>query len=110
MEKQNEVKKLKRRLTKKGEETRTRIVTAEAKLMFEQGVAGTRVEDVQKEAQVSSSQLYHYFKEKRELVHAVIIYQTEQVMSMQESLVIHLDSMEALRTWRDAIVQLQNDR
>lgn len=110
MEKQNQVKKPKRRLTKKGEETRTRIVTAAAKLMFEHGVAGTSVEEVQKEAQVSSSQLYHYFKEKRELVQAVIIYQTEQVLSTQKSWVIQLDSMEALRTWRDAIVQLQNSR
>jgi AcrR family transcriptional regulator len=46
--------------------------------MFENGVSGTSVGDVQKEAQVSSSQLYHYFKEKRELDKAVIIYQTEK--------------------------------
>lgn len=109
MEKLNETKKSKHRLTKKGEETRSRIVSATAKLMFEKGVAGTSVEDVQKEAQVSSSQLYHYFKEKRELVKAVIIYQTEKVLSTQESLVIQLDSMEALKTWRDAIVQLKNE-
>lgn len=110
MEKQNKVIKPKRQFTKKGEETRSRIVKAAAKLMFEHGVTCTTVEDVQKEAQVSASQLYHYFKEKRELVQAVIIYQTEEVLNTQESLVIQLDSMEALRTWRDAIVQLQNKR
>ncbi|OIK10980.1 TetR/AcrR family transcriptional regulator [Bacillus sp. MUM 13] len=110
MEKQIDVNKPKRRLTKKGEETRSRIVKAAAELMFEQGVACTTVEEVQKKAQVSASQLYHYFKEKRSLVQAVIIYQTEQVLSTQKSWVIQLDSMEALRTWRDAIVQLQNSR
>ncbi|WP_394141602.1 TetR/AcrR family transcriptional regulator [Cytobacillus oceanisediminis] len=110
MEKLNEARKSKHRLTKKGEETRSRIVSAAAKLMFEKGVASTSVEDVQIEAQVSSSQIYHYFNEKRELVKAVIIYQTEKVLSTQESLVIQLDSMEALKTWRDAIVQLQNER
>ncbi|WP_274653888.1 TetR/AcrR family transcriptional regulator [Paenibacillus humicola] len=98
------------RLTKKGKETRARIVAAAAKLMFERGVAGTSVDDVQREAKVSASQLYHYFKEKRELVLAVIVYQTDQVLSAQEPLLSHLDSMEALQTWRDAIVQLQIER
>lgn len=98
------------RLTKKGRETRARIVATAAKLMFEHGVAGTTVEDVQHEAKVSASQLYHYFKEKRELVLAVIVYQTELVLSTQEPLLSHLDSFDALRTWRDAIIQLQVER
>ncbi|MGP0585682.1 TetR/AcrR family transcriptional regulator [Paenibacillus timonensis] len=98
------------KLTKKGKETRSRIVAAAAGLMFERGVAGTSVEDVQKEAKVSSSQLYHYFKEKRDLVQAVILFQTEQVLGAQEPLLSHLDSMEALQTWRDAVIQLQVDR
>jgi TetR/AcrR family transcriptional regulator, transcriptional repressor for nem operon len=105
-----DVKKHEKRLTKKGRETRARIVMAAAKLMFERGVAGTSVEDVQQEAKISASQLYHYFKEKRELVLAVILYQTERVLSAQEPLLSHLDSMEALRTWRDAIVQIQLER
>jgi AcrR family transcriptional regulator len=110
MEKTMDIQKPKHRLTKKGRETRTRIVAAAAKLMFERGVAGTSVEDVQQEAVISTSQLYHYFKDKRELVLAVIVYQTELVMSEQEPLLSNLDSMEALRTWRDAIVQLQIER
>ncbi|ANS77345.1 TetR family transcriptional regulator [Paenibacillus yonginensis] len=98
------------KLTKKGKETRARIVAAAAKLMFERGVAGTSVEDVQQEAGVSSSQLYHYFKEKRELVLAVILYQNEQVLGSQEPLLSHLDSIEALQAWRDAIVQYQTEQ
>lgn len=97
----------KQRLTKKGQETCKRIIVAAAQLMFERGVAGTSVEDVQREAKVSASQLYHYFKEKRELVLAVVVYQTEQVLAAQEPLLSHLDSMEALKAWRDAIVQVQ---
>ncbi|OKP93092.1 TetR family transcriptional regulator [Paenibacillus sp. P3E] len=110
MENLTEIKKQEHRLTKKGKETRSRIVAAAAKLMFERGVAGTSVEDVQREAKVSASQLYHYFKEKRELVLAVIVYQTECVLNAQEPLLSHLDSMEALQTWRDAIVQVQIER
>jgi TetR/AcrR family transcriptional repressor of nem operon len=40
----------------------------------------------------------------------VIMYQNEYVLGAQEPLLSHLDSMEALRTWRDVIVQLQIER
>ncbi|MBD2868742.1 TetR/AcrR family transcriptional regulator [Paenibacillus arenilitoris] len=110
METKNDGPKQEQRLTKKGKETRARIVAAAAKLMFERGVAGTTVEDVQREAKVSASQLYHYFQEKRELVHAVILFQTAQVLSAQEPLLSHLDSIDALWSWRDAIVSLQVER
>lgn len=106
----NNIKKQEQCLTKKGKETRARIVAAAAKIMFDRGVARTSIEEVQREAMISASQLYHYFKEKRDLVLAVIEYQTEQVLSNQEPLLSNLDSMEALKTWRDAIVQLQIKR
>jgi TetR/AcrR family transcriptional regulator, transcriptional repressor for nem operon len=110
MKENMDITKQEQKLTKKGKETRGRIIAAAAKLMFENGVAGTTVEDVQREAKVSASQLYHYFKEKRDLVLAVIVYQTEQVLSAQESLLSHMDSIDALRAWRDAIVQLKIER
>ncbi len=49
------------RLTRKGAETRARIVDAAAELIYQQGVARTTVEEVRDGAHVSSSQLYHYF-------------------------------------------------
>ena len=95
------------RLTRKGRATRARIVAAAAELMFERGVAGTSTEDVRVSAGVSSSQLYHYFDSKQALVRAVIAYQTEAVLSAQQPLLGRLDSLEALRAWRDLIVDLQ---
>ena len=56
------------RLTPKGERTRARIVGAAAGLIYERGVAGTTLEDVRAAAEVSGSQLYHYFADKDELV------------------------------------------
>ncbi|CAI6087273.1 hypothetical protein COHCIP112018_05424 [Cohnella sp. JJ-181] len=78
--------------------------------MFERGVAGTSVEDVQRAAKVSASQLYHYFKEKRELVLAVVDHQVASVLEAQQPLLSRLDSFEALQTWCDAIVALQDER
>ncbi len=63
------------RLTPKGARTRARIVEKAAALIHERGVAGTTLEDVQVAAEVSGSQMYHYFPDKNELVQAVIDYQ-----------------------------------
>ena len=91
-------------LTAKGRATRCRIVSAAAALMFDKGVAGTSLDDVKASAEVSSSQLYHYFADKRALVMAVISHQTETVLEGQQPRLAALDSLEALRAWRDVLV------
>src|SRR5215813_5376921 len=95
------------RLTRKGEQTRERIVGAAAELIFERGVAGTGVEDVKAAAGVSSSQLYHYFADKQALVRAVIAHQSDAVLAAQEPLLGKLDSLDALRAWRDQAVAIE---
>src|ERR1700739_4689207 len=72
-----------RPLTRKGQETRQRIVDAAAGLMFRQGVAHTTIEDVRAAAGVSSSQLYHYFDDKPALVRAVIDHQADTMVGGQ---------------------------
>jgi AcrR family transcriptional regulator len=98
------------RLTRKGRATRSRIVAAASELMFLRGVAGTSTDDVRQAAGVSTSQIYHYFRDKTALVRAVIAYQTEQILDAQQPLLGRLDSMEALRAWRDLLVELQRER
>jgi AcrR family transcriptional regulator len=97
-------------LTSKGRATRERIVTAAADLMFEQGVAGTSLQDVQQAARVSGSQLYHYFGDKASLVHAVIAWQGETVLGRQQPWLCRLDSVAGLRAWRDYVVSTMRRR
>jgi AcrR family transcriptional regulator len=85
-------------------------VTAASALFFDRGVAGTSTEDVRVAAGVSSSQLYHYFENKQQLVRAVIAHQTEAVLAAQQPLLGRLDSLAALQAWRDLIVDLQQQR
>ena len=98
------------RLTRKGLATRARIVEAAAGLMFRRGVAGTSTEDVRAAAQVSNSQLYHYFADKNALVRAVIEYQADEIIDGQRPLLDELDSLAAFRQWRDMLVDLQRQR
>ena len=95
------------KLTAKGERTRQRIVEAAAELMFRNGVADTSLEAVKEGAGVSSSQIYHYFDDKRALVMAVIDYQTERVVGGQESMFDEFDTVDRLVKWRDVIVNHQ---
>ncbi|SDU93733.1 DNA-binding transcriptional regulator, AcrR family [Microlunatus sagamiharensis] len=99
-----------RRLTAKGEATRARIVDAASSLVFAHGVTRTGVEDIQREAGVSASQLYHYFGDKQTLMRAVIAHQTEAVLAAQRPELDSLDTFEALLRWRDRLVTLQRSR
>jgi TetR/AcrR family transcriptional repressor of nem operon len=94
-----------RRLTHKGQQTRQRIVTAAADLIFEQGVAHTTIEDVRAAADVSSSQLYHYFDDKPALVRAVIEHQAATIVDGQAT--FDLSSLDGLRVWRDWVIKHQ---
>ncbi len=96
-----------RRLTRRGRETRQRIVAAAAELMFEYGVAETTLEDIRVAAGVSGSQVYHYFADKQALVRAVIDHQADTVLDAQGDHLNHLDTVPGLRAWRDFIVDHQ---
>lgn len=93
-------------LTAKGRATRERIVRVAAELMLEHGVARTTIEDIQEAAGVSTSQMYHYFADKGDLVGAVIDLQSDRVLSGQELKLHRVDSIEALCRWRDAMVAI----
>jgi TetR/AcrR family transcriptional repressor of nem operon len=96
-----------RPLTRRGRETRQRIVAAAAELMFDNGVAETTLEEIRAAAGVSGSQVYHYFADKQALVRAVIDYQTDAVLGAQADHLDRLDTVGGLRAWRDFLVEHQ---
>ena len=89
------------RLTPKGARTRARIVEEAAALIHERGVADTTLEDVKVAADVSGSQLYHYFPDKNALVQAVIDYQADAIVSNQGQLLRSANGVEA---WRKMVI------
>lgn len=91
--------------TTKGRATRQRIIVAAAELIHTAGVFGTRLDDVGARAAVGKSQMYHYFADKSELVSAVIVYQTEQVLHVGD-----LSTWAGWAAWRDGVVEHYADR
>jgi AcrR family transcriptional regulator len=96
-------------LTPKGRATRDRILDAATALIFEHGVAGTTLDDVRAATNVSKGQLYHYFADKDELIHAVIDRTIQQVLDAQPQLA-KLSTWTAISTWLNDLVQLQVQR
>jgi TetR/AcrR family transcriptional repressor of nem operon len=96
-----------RGLTRKGQQTRQRIIDAAAGLIFDRGIARTTVEDVRDAADVSSSQLYHYFDDKPALVRAVIDHQASTIVGNQHQ--FDLSGLDGFRAWRDFVVQHQRE-
>ena len=97
-------------LTRKGTQTRQRIVAAAAGLILAQGVAATTLDDVRAEAGVSSSQIYHYFADKEALVRAVVDYRAQTLVGeTHEPMLAAIEGIDGLRAWRDTIVSITED-
>src|ERR1700756_1029854 len=96
-----------RPLTRKGQQTRQRIVDAAADLIFRQGVALTTIEDVRAEADVSSSQVYHYFDDKPALGRAVVDPRADTAVGAQK--MFDFSTLDGLRAWRDFLVEQQGE-
>jgi AcrR family transcriptional regulator len=94
-------------LTRKGQETRQRIVDAAAALIFQRGVAHTTIDEVRAAAEVSSSQLYHYFDDKPALVRAVVDHQADTMVGGQET--FDFSTLEGLQAWRDFVIAAQRE-
>jgi TetR/AcrR family transcriptional repressor of nem operon len=95
--------------TDKGRATRKRVLDAATALVFERGVAATTLDDVRAAANVSKGQLYHYFADKEDLVHAVIDRTVQQVLDAQPAL-SDLSTWAAISKWFDDLVEIQHAR
>jgi len=75
--------------------------------MFLRGARGTSLDDVLAAAGVGKGQFYHYFADKDALVRAVIARQSARVLDAQRPLLDALDSWEAIASWFDRLVAIE---
>jgi TetR/AcrR family transcriptional repressor of nem operon len=97
-------------ITEKGRATRRRILQAASRLIAARGADAVSLEDVEREARVGRSQLYHYFDGRDDLLRAVIDVTTDAVLGAQDGLLGELDSFPAIDRWFDGLVALQEQR
>lgn len=92
------------RLSARGAATRERIVAAAADFAARRGLGEMSLDDVMAASGASKSQLYHYFANKDELLLEVAALQAQRVLGTHRPLLAVLDSLEAMRNWRDAVL------
>ncbi|MET7551035.1 TetR family transcriptional regulator C-terminal domain-containing protein [Streptomyces sp. NPDC005479] len=93
------------KLTSKGQATRARILEQAAELIYTKGVHATNNEQLRRAADVSGSQLNHYFPTKESLVLAVIAWQADRVLTFHRGeRFAGFDNLDALRAWADFYV------
>ena len=100
-------------ITARGELTRTRIITTASRLMMTNGAATTlsvRLDQVNAEARVSRSQIYHYFAGKSALISAVLTYQCGLVLAAHEAALQALVSTGDIVGWREFVIQAFQSR
>jgi AcrR family transcriptional regulator len=94
--------------TRRGRESRARIVTAAATLMHERGVVATSVDDVLAASGTGKSQFYHYFSGKEELVDDVLRHQLLSVLETLDA--FDLKRWEDIEAWLEASVTSQENQ
>jgi AcrR family transcriptional regulator len=94
-----------RRLTRKGEATRRRLVDGAAAEFRRRGVADTTLDHVIERTGTGKGQLFHYFPGGREeLLIAVAEREAERVLSDQEPHLGRLATRGDWKAWREAVV------
>jgi TetR/AcrR family transcriptional repressor of nem operon len=94
--------------TRRGKDTKRRIVAVAAELMYERGVSAVSVGDVLTASGTGKSQFYHYFSNKEELVAEVLWHQLDQVLEDQSF--FQLDTWDGIQAWFQALIALQQTR
>ncbi len=93
--------------TPRGRLTRDAIVDAAADLMYVHGVAGTSVDKVLAASGAGKSQMYHYFKNKDQLVEAVIKRYLEAILGNQPT-IFALHEWADFEQWTREILAIQS--
>lgn len=94
--------------TRRGKDTKGRIVAAATALMYEHGVNAISIEEIVAASDTGKGQFYHYFVSKEELIAEVLRHQLEQVLEEQK--LFQLDTVEGIHAWFGALVGMQENR
>lgn len=83
-------------MTKRGYQTKSRIINVARTLYSSHGCDGTTLDDIITASGVTKGAFYHYFKSKEALCHELIDYVAEEYAQLIESLDSELDPLSKL--------------
>ena len=95
-------------VSRRGRDSKARIVSAAAALMYERGVRATSVNHVLAASGTGKSQFYHYFPDKEALIIEVLSHQLEVIRRDQDR--FRLDSWAGIAAWFQAMLEMHESR
>jgi len=93
--------------TRRGNETRSRMIEAAFLLFRRHGTHAISVDDVLKESGTGKSQFYYYFQNKEGLIHAVLSRFYEALRTNQALVKTKIESWDDLQKWFEFFVEYQ---
>ena len=90
--------------TDQGRSSQGRIVEAASELFYRRGVAATGLNEVAAASRTGKGQLYHYFRDKPDLVLAVVRSQVETTLLLQQPTLAQMAGPADLRAWAEQAV------
>jgi TetR/AcrR family transcriptional regulator, transcriptional repressor for nem operon len=96
-----------RRETRRGAETRTRMLQTATKLFHHQGLYAISVDDILEQSRTGKSQFYYYFKNKEGLVHAVLFDFYTRLRNNQAPIKTKIQSWQDLEEWFGFFLKFQ---
>ncbi|MDT0275902.1 TetR/AcrR family transcriptional regulator [Blastococcus goldschmidtiae] len=94
--------------TRRGKDTKARIVELAAALMYERGVNATSIDDILAASGTGKSQTYHYSSGKEELVSEVLRHQLGLVLDQQS--LFPLDTWQGIAAGFQAMADMQQNQ
>ncbi len=91
-------------ITDRGRQSKARIVSAAARLMYQRGVTATSLDDILAASGTGKSQFYHYFTDKDALIEEVLVHQLEGILEDQSH--VELDSWNGIVSWFETMIKL----
>ncbi len=94
--------------TRRGRDSKARIISAAAALMYQRGIRATSVDDILAASGAGKSQFYHYFPDKDALIIEVLAHQLDGILENQSGFA--LDSWDGIEIWFQTLIEAHESR
>lgn len=95
-------------LQARGQKTQSKIINTAFELFHKQGINATGVEEILAKSGTGKSQFYHYFKNKEDLIAAVIKDFCEKLCNRELPIKYDITSWKGLEQWFGFFIQYQD--
>ena len=92
------------KLSAKGRRTKNELLDTAYQLFLERGIHATSVDDILRVSGKGKSQFYHYFNNKEDLIHLLLVEHLEELKQGNTSYSMDIISWDGLGEWLEKLI------